>query len=235
MSKGKLIVIEAGDSSGKETQTKKLFKRLISEQIKVKKIEFPNYKSDSSALVKMYLNGEFGENASDINPYTASTFYAVDRAASYLKEWKSDYMEDMVILTDRYTTSNAVHQASKIKDLQAKQEYLDWLYDLEYIKMGLPIPDCVIFLDMPPKYGIELMKKRNNKITGNDKKDIHEKNHKFLYDSYDNACAIADKYEWKRIDCVRDEKLRSIEDIHEDIYDIVINLIKGDYLLSKKI
>jgi len=219
---GKLIVIEAGgDASGKATQTKKLFSRLKENKFNIRKVEYPNYKSNSSALAKMYLNGEFGYRPEDVNAYAASTFYAVDRFASYVKEWKSYYENGGIILADRYTTSNMVHQASKIDDEAERNKYLDWLWDLEFIKLGLPVPDMVIFLDVPPVITNNLISNRNNKITGGAKKDIHESDKEYLGKSYLNACRIAEKYGWKRIVCTVDSYLRSIDDIHNEIYDYV--------------
>ncbi|MGE5676907.1 MAG: dTMP kinase [Pseudomonadota bacterium] len=220
--KGKLIIIEAGsDASGKATQTKKLFTRIKTEKHNIRKVEYPNYKSDSSALVKMYLNGEFGYKPEDVNAYAASTFYSVDRYASYMKEWKRYYENGGIVLADRYTTSNMVHQASKIDDTAEWERYLDWLWDLEFVKLGLPVPDMVIFLDVPPDITNGLISKRNNKITGGSKKDIHESDSEYLKKTYKNACRIAEKYGWKRIVCTEGGLLRSIDDIHNEIYDYV--------------
>lgn len=223
--KGKLIIIEGVDSSGKATHTVKLYERLLAENIRVRKVEFPNYNSQSSALVKMYLNGEFGSNPEDVNAYAASTFFAVDRYASYKTLWKDFYSDGGIIVADRYTMSNMIHQASKIRDPEAKTVFLEWLWDLEFVKLGIPVPDCVIFLDMPPEYGRKLMKERKNKITGKNEKDIHEKNQDHLLDSYQNACKIAEAYKWNRVLCVKNNRIRTIEDIHEDIYTIVKNAI----------
>ena len=171
---GKLIVIEGTDSSGKETQTKKLYERLANEVEKVRKISFPNYESPACEPVKMYLAGAFGDNALNINPYPVSTMFAIDRYASYKMDWESFYNAGGIIVTDRYTTSNMVHQASKIENIDEKSKYLGWLEDLEYNKMGIPKPDLVIFLNMPTEMAVKLMEARKNKITGEEKKDIHE-------------------------------------------------------------
>jgi len=219
--KGKLIIIESGsDASGKATQTKKLFERLSLEGFDIKKVEFPNYKSDSSALVKMYLNGDFGKNPEDVNPYVSSTFYAVDRYATFKTEWEKDYDSGKVILSDRYTTSNMVHQGAKISGPE-KDVYLDWLWNLEFELYKLPIPDCVVFLDVPPDISKELMKERVNKITGKEQKDIHESNEEYMTNSYKNSLYIAEKYHWKVINCAEHGKIRSIDEIHEDIYQYV--------------
>ncbi|PRR77881.1 Thymidylate kinase [Clostridium liquoris] len=220
--KGKLIVLEACDGSGKATQTKKLYERLILEGYDVLKVEYPNYESDSSALIKMYLNGEFGDKPEDVNAYTASTFYAVDRYASFKKHWEGFYDKGGIVLADRYTTSNMVHQASKIDNLEEKNKFLNWLCDLEFNLMGLPIPDVVVFLNMPPEYSKKLISNRKNKFTGEEEKDIHEKNEEYLIHSYKNACKIAEKYNWKQIDCISAGNIKTIDDIHEEIYEAII-------------
>lgn len=219
--RGKLITIEGVDSSGKATHAEMLYKRLINEKYNVKKVAFPDYSSQSSTLVKMYLNGDFGNSPEDVNPYAASTFFAVDRFASFKTSWKEFYDAGGIILTDRYTMSNMIHQASKVKEEDKKADFLNWLWDLEFSKLGIPVPDCIIFLDMPPEYGQRLMKERKNKITGLNEKDIHEKSPEHLIESYNNACSIADTYKWNRVYCVSDGVIRDIADINEEIYSIV--------------
>ncbi|WP_349763786.1 thymidylate kinase [Fusobacterium sp. SYSU M8D902] len=222
---GRVIVIEGTDSSGKETQTKRLFERLEREGVKIKKLSFPNYESPACEPVKMYLAGAFGDKALDINPYPVSTMFAIDRYASYKMEWESFYKSEGVVVTDRYTTSNMVHQASKIEDKEKKEEYLNWLEDLEYKKMNIPAPDLVIFLNMPTEMAVKLMAERKNKITGEEKKDIHEQDTNYLKKSYENACEIARKYEWKEIKCVDEGRLKTIEEIGEEVYSIVRDII----------
>lgn len=218
---GKLIVIEGTDSSGKETQTKLLFERLEKEGKKVKKISFPNYDSPACEPVKMYLAGEFGDNAVEVNPYPVSTMYAIDRYASFKMDWGKFYGDMGIIITDRYTTSNMVHQASKIEEQSSKEKYLDWLEDLEYEKMQLPRPDMVIFLNMPTDMAVKLMESRKNKITGENKKDIHEKSTEYLKKSHANACEIAKKYNWIEINCVENGRLKTIEEINNEVYEAV--------------
>ena len=219
MAKGKLIIIESGsDASGKATQSNRLYERLINEGKQCMKITFPDYNSDSSALVKMYLNGDFGKDPNDVNPYVSSTFYAVDRYASYKTKWGEFYNNGGIIISDRYTTSNMVHQAAKINN-DEKEKFLDWLYDLEFNIYGIPKPDEIIFLDVDPEVSQELMKDRKNKFTGEEAKDIHESNKEYLINSYNNSLYIADKYTWKVIKCCKDNKLRTIEDINDEIYD----------------
>jgi len=217
----KLVVIEGVASSGKETQTRLLFDKLQSNIGKIEKIEFPNYASSTSALVKMYLNGEFGMHADDVNPYAASAFFAVDRVGSIFGDWKERLDNADVVIADRYVTSNMIHQASKIDDYDKKGEFIDWLYDFEYTKLGLPKPDVVIFLDMPVKNAMELMKNRLNKIDSSEVKDIHESDANYLQKSYDNAVYVAKKYNWNIISCVKDGTLRTIEDISDEIYETV--------------
>ncbi|AVQ37569.1 thymidylate kinase [Clostridium botulinum] len=221
MERGRLIVIEGSDGSGKATQTKKLYDKLVKQNKKVKKVEFPNYKSESSALIKMYLSGEFGNDPDSVNPYASSTFYAVDRFASYKKDWEEFYLKGGVIIADRYTTSNMIHQAAKIKEVQAKDKFLNWLWDFEFEKFNLPVPDCVIFLDMPPKCSKSLMETRNNKFTGEKEKDIHENNYEYLLESYNNSKYISEKYGWNRIECTNEDKIKSIDQINDDIIKVI--------------
>lgn len=221
MGKGKIIVIEGTDGSGKQTQTNMLAERFRKEGLNFMTLSFPRYESEASSLVKMYLAGEFGKKAEDVSPYAASTFYALDRYASYKKEYGDFYENGGIILADRYTTSNMVHQAGKITDEAEKEKFLNWLYEFEYKTLGIPEPDTVIFLNMPRKYALELMKDRENKITHGIKKDIHEADEKHLEKAYENACGLAKKYNWKEVNCIANGKIRTIEDIHEEIYKIV--------------
>lgn len=226
--KGKLIIIESGtDGSGKATQAQLLYDRLKQDNDRVKKITFPNYDSDASSLVKMYLKGSFGDNPMDVNPYAASTFYTVDRFASFKMDWQSFYDDGGIIISDRYTTSNMVHQASKINDMKEKNEYLDWLWDFEFYKFNLPIPDCVLFLDMPPIYTQKLMENRANKFTGEAEKDIHEKDQSYLIDSYNNALYVAEKYKWMKISCIDQDKIRDVHDISDEIYKKIKAMIES--------
>ena len=218
---GKLFVIDGTDGSGKQTQFKKLQERLDKEGIDYKTVSFPNYEDPSSSLVKMYLSGEFGENAKDVSPYIASTFYAADRYATFKKELQEYYENGGIILADRYTTANMVHQAGKITDEEEREKYLNWLFDLEFNIYGLPVPTEVFFLNMPPKKVEELIKNRENKFTHSDKKDIHERDSKHLEDSYNAACSLVGKYNWNEVKCVRDNEIRTREDIHNEIYNIV--------------
>lgn len=222
---GKLIAIDGVDASGKQTQTTLLLSRLEKEGREVKMVSFPAYNKPSSILVKMYLNGEFGENPSDVNAYATSTLFAADRFATYRTDWGTDYNGGTVILADRYVSSNLIHQASKIDDTEEKEKFLMWLDDLEYGIYNLPRPDVTIFLDMPPEYGAELMSGRLNKSNGDDKKDIHESDFSYLKKSYENAMFVAQKFNWKRISCIKDGQIRSVDEIHEDIYSIVRELL----------
>ena len=222
---GKLIVIEGTDSSGKETQTKRLFEKLEEKGLKVKKISFPNYDSPACEPVKMYLAGAFGEDAMKVNPYPVSTMYAIDRYASFKTDWEKFYNEDGIIVTDRYVTSNMVHQASKIRDLDEKKKYLNWLEDLEYEKMGIPRPDLVIFLNMPTDMAVKLMAERKNKITGEEKKDIHERDKEYLKESHANACKIANIYNWKEIKCSDGDRIKTIEEIGEEVFSLVEEVV----------
>ena len=187
---GKLFVIDGTDGSGKETQSNKLKERFELEGIRYKNVSFPNYNSPSSSLVKMYLNGEFGSNAKDVSAYIASTFYAADRYATYKKELEEFYNNGGIILADRYTTSNMIHQAGKIKDEEEREQFLNWLFDLEFNIYKIPKPTKVFFLNMPIERVKELIKERENKITHSDQKDIHEKDENHLIDAYNAACYV---------------------------------------------
>lgn len=215
---GKIFVIDGTDGSGKQTQFEQLKNRLIEEGIDYRTVSFPNYDSPSSALVKMYLSGEFGENAKDVSPYIASTFYAADRYATYTTKYKEYYQNDGIILADRYTTANMVHQAGKIKEKEEREKFLEWLWNLEFKLYGLPEPTEVFFLKMPPEKALELIKNRENKFTHEAQKDIHERDKSHIIDSFEAACGVAQKYSWYTVECVKDNQVRTIEDIHEEIY-----------------
>jgi dTMP kinase len=225
MKKGLLIVIEGVDGSGKETQSKSLYEYFAGKGKNIKKVTFPRYENSSSALVKMYLSGDFGSNPNDINPYAASTFYAVDRYAAFKEELFDFYNNGGIIIADRYTTSNMVHQGGKLKDIDEKIDYMDWLWDLEFLKYGLPIPDVVFYLDIPPEINIKLMAERKNKISNESKKDIHERSLTHLQDSYENALWLIRKYKWTTIQCMDGDRLRTIEDIHIEIVNKVSELL----------
>ena len=183
---GKLFVIEGTDGSGKQTQSTLLQQRLKEKNIDFKSVSFPNYENDSSALVKMYLNGEFGTDAKKISPYIASTFFAADRYATYKRYLEEYYENGGIIIADRYTTSNMVHQAGKIRDKKERDKFIEWLWDFEFKLYELPIPTEVFFLNMPIEYSEKLMKDRENKITHETKKDIHEKDEEYLKESVAN-------------------------------------------------
>ena len=195
---GKLIVIEGIDGSGKATQSKLLFKALKDAGEKVRLISFPDYNSPASEPVKMYLGGAFGTDPNAVNPYAASSFYAVDRFASFLKDWKAFYEESdkNVVICDRYVTSNMIYQAAKFNTTEEKTAFWDWEYDFEYNKGGLPVPDLVLFLDVDLKASLKLMENRENKITHTASKDIHESNKDFLKESSINGRMLARKYRW---------------------------------------
>ena len=223
---GKLFVIDGTDASGKQTQLRRLQERLEKENIDYKLVSFPNYDSPSSSLVKMYLSGEFGENAKEISPYIASTFFAVDRYATFKKDLEEYYNNGGIILADRYTTANMVHQAGKIENKEDREKFLNWLWDYEFNLYKLPVPTKVFFLDMPPEYAFKLMQNRENKFTHEAKKDIHERDKSHIIDSYNAAREVADKYNWTKIECVREGVIRTIEEIHEDIFKEIKNMFE---------
>lgn len=219
---GKIIVIEGLDGGGKSTQTRLLEEALAAEGVDFLHVKFPDYDSPSSSLVKMYLAGDFGGSPKAVNAYAASSFYAVDRFASFETTWKNDYENGRLIIADRYATSNLIYQLGKLPRAEW-DSYVSWLEDFEYNKLGLPKPDAVIFLDMPIDVSQELLSKRYE--GDNTKKDIHEADIAFLHESYESAVYSANLLGWKKIDCAESGKPRSIDDIHSDIMDIVHDII----------
>ncbi len=214
----KLIIIEGLDGSGKSTQTALVEKYLSDNNINFRKIKLPDYDSKSSTLVKMYLGGEFGKNADDVNAYAAGSFYAVDRYASYKLDWSKDYNNDVLILADRYATSNSIYQMEKL-DKSEWDNYLEWSADFEYNKLGIPKPDLVIFLDMPVDISQKLMTGRYN--GDENKKDVHEADVTFLESCRKSALYSAEKQGWVVIPCSDGEKPYSIENIHNKIIDVI--------------
>ena len=217
---GKLIVIEGLDGSGKSTQLSLLPDRLSANGIDCRTVSFPDYESDSSALVKMYLAGKFGTKPSDVNPYAASAFYTVDRYASYKSVWGEYYNAGGTVVSGRYTTSNAVHQTSKLPKSEWKT-FLDWLYDFEYGKIAIPKPDKVIFLDMPVGVSQKLLDMRYSAGGG---KDIHESDTEYLENCRKAAVFTADYSGWSIIPCAAGGEPRSVEEISDDILKEVLSL-----------
>ena len=215
---GKLIVIEGTDGSGKSTQFRLLSEHLQQDGVNFKHIVFPRYQEESSALIRMYLGGQFGTKPSDVNAYAASAFYAVDRFASYKMDWGQWYEDGGVVLSDRYTTSNAVHQTSK-EPADKQGDFLSWLYDFEYDKLNLPKPDLTLYLDVPTDFTEKLLRHREQDT--NTKADIHENDMAYLATCRETGRAAAAYYGWTVISCVKDGAMRSIEDIHAEIYALV--------------
>ena len=221
---GKLIVIEGTDGSGKSTQFGLLVQRLEENGTPFRRLVFPRYSQESSALIRMYLGGQFGTNPSDVNAYAASSFYAVDRYASYKQDWENWYQSGGLVISDRYTTSNAVHQASK-ETGEKRAEFLKWLYEFEYDKLGLPKPDLVLYLDMPTECTEQLMRRRE--ADTNTKADIHEQDLTYLATCRETGRAAAAYYGWTVIHCFENGQMRSIEDIHQEIFRHITNCLEG--------
>ena len=202
---GKIIVIEGLDGSGKATQTDLLYKKLLEQGKNVKKLTFPCYESESSALVRMYLGGELGSNPDSVNPYQASAFYAVDRVASFLKDWKSDYENGTIFLCDRYSTSNAIYQLSKLQENEY-EDFLNWLNDFEHNKLGIPRADYVVYLDMPTEVSQKQMSKR------------YKKNEDFLKKCRNVASYCAKALNWNVVLCAEKGEPKTIEEIANEVY-----------------
>ncbi|MBR4073731.1 MAG: deoxynucleoside kinase [Clostridia bacterium] len=220
---GKLIVIEGLDGSGKSTQLELLPKRLKELGIDTRSVSFPDYENPSSTLVRMYLKGDFGTKPGDVNAYAASVFYCVDRYASFKQSWGDFYNDGGVIVSGRYTTSNAVHQTSKLPENEW-ENFLGWLYDFEYTKIGIPKPDAVIFLDMPVEVSQKLLDRRYDENGG--KKDIHEQDVEYLLKCRKAAKFTADYSGWTVIPCAENGEVRSIEAISDDILKEVLKVIR---------
>lgn len=228
----KFIVIDGLDGCGKATQTEKLKEHLEKLGKRVVKISFPNYASDSSAAVKMYLQGELGDNPEDINPYICGSMYAVDRFIQYIKDWHKYFEEDdnTVIIADRYLSSNIIHQGGKIKDREDRLKYIRWCYDYECGLCGLPKEDITILLTVKPLTSQKLMSQRYN---GNEaKKDIHEANVNYLKDCYnrlsDTINYIRDNNiaNWVHLKCDNDNNgIKTVDSISKDILNILNSIL----------
>lgn len=216
--KGKLIVFEGIDGSGKSAHYKRVCERLESDGIEYRHIVFPRYDKESSALIRMYLGGEFGTSPADVNAYTASSFFAVDRYAAYRTDWGESYDKGGFVLSDRYTTSNAVHQGAKLADDEL-EPFFEWLYDFEYVKMGLPKPDLVIYLDVDIDISLARMRRRQEK--NHTDADIHEQDVSYLKNCLRVADRAADYYGWTRIPCYKNGIERDIDEKHEEIYSLI--------------
>lgn len=213
--KGKLIVFEGTDGSGKATQSKLLCERLAREGIPYQHINFPRYGKPSAAMVQEYLDGNLGKHPGDVNAYAASLFYAMDRYASYKQDWGGYYEAGGLLIADRYTTSNAVHQASKLPDGE-REKFLDWLFGFEYGLLGLPEPSLVFYLDVPTEVTERLMRERERAT--HTAADIHEADDAYLRECRENARGVAARCGWQSVDCTRYGQMRGIEDIHEEVY-----------------
>ena len=220
---GLFIDLEGLDGCGKTTQTELLCKRFEEENIKYKKIKLPDYDSDSSILVRKYLNGDFGKNANDVNAFAASVLFAADRFASYTEKWKDDYLDGTLIFSDRYTPANALYQMTKLNP-EEWDEYLEWLFDFEYNKIGIPEPTMVVFLDMPVEVSQKLMTSRYN--GDESKKDVHECDVAFLHKCRESALYACKKYGWKVISCAENGEILSIEEINNKIYNEIKLILK---------
>jgi len=212
---GRLVVIEGIDGSGKSTQFKLLCGRLEREARDFMRVTFPQYSEPSSALVKMYLSGEFGTDPEDVNAYAASSFFAVDRFASYKKQWQRYFECGGTVLTDRYTTSNAIHQGSKLEDSE-RTHFFTWLYEYEFGLLRLPRPTAVIYLDVPVEVSVARMRLRE-KETGA-KADIHETDTEYLRKCADCGRQAAVHYGWHTVSGMTVNREKSEEELHAEIY-----------------
>ncbi len=211
---GKLIVFEGTDGSGKATQSRLLLERLRREGVDCRPLTFPRYGEPSAAAIELYLHGALGAKPGDVNAYAASMFFAVDRYCSYKQDWGGYYENGGVLIADRYTTSNAVHQASKLPKGERKA-FLDWLFGFEYGKLELPEPTAVFYLDVPTELTERMM--RSREAANHTSADIHEKDADYLRACREVGEQLAADYGWQYVDCSRDGEMRTVEEIHEEI------------------
>lgn len=224
MEKGKLIVLEGLDGCGKSTQLDLALSFLRENEIRSRAISFPNYDTLSGQLVEKYLQGEIpcsGENGA----YSASALYAVDRYVSFVTDWKDFYESGGVVITSRYTTSNAIYQLTKLP-FDRHDDFLRWLFDFEYVKLGIPKPDTVLFLDMPVDVSQKMLESRYN--GDESKKDIHERDVLYMDRCRENALMLADKYRWVVLDCAQEGVPLPIENVYNKICDCLKGLIIND-------
>lgn len=220
---GKLIVIEGLDGSGKSTQTPILAKELMEQGKNVRVVSFPDYANDSSMLVRMYLSGAFGTKPGDVNAYAASTFYAVDRYASYVQQWKEFYEKsDSVVIATRYVSSNEIHQLAKL-DRGDWTDYITWAEDFEYNKLGIPRPDLVLYLDMKYEIAMNLISGRSE--TTGQKKDIHELDEDYMERCHKAAAYASDRLGWQTVVCYEGKQPLPQEEIAEKILEKVTMLL----------
>ncbi len=224
--KGKLIVIDGLDGSGKATQTKLLVSRLKKEGYRTAVTDFPQYYSSFfGKMAGRYLKGEFG-TAQQVSPYLASMLFALDRweAKDKLQRWLA---EGRVVISNRYVTANQIHQAGKIRGKREKQKFMKWLEDLEYHVLGIPKPNKVIFLHVPYRVGQRLVEKKGTrKYVGGAKKDIHESSRRHLTDAQQQVFdLVKHSAKWTRVDCMEGATLLSRQDIHERVWQVVKRLV----------
>ena len=219
---GNLIVFEGIDGSGKSTQFDMMCKRLLSENLQFKRLVFPRYNEPSSALIRMYLGGEFGDSPDSVNAYAASSFYAVDRYASFVQDWREYYTNGGLILTDRYTTSNAIHQGAKVAP-EEREQFFKWLYEYEFTLIGLPSPDMVMYMDIDAKFAAGRLRQREAKTDTN--ADIHESDIVYLCKCAESGKHAAALYGWHSVRCMNDGFERDKDDIHNEVYRKIYELL----------
>ena len=220
---GKLIVIEGScDGVGKSTQYKLLINRLKDEGRIITTHHFPSYGTYQGRPVEEYLKGNFGK-ISELSPYFINSLYAQDRAITWTTGLKDEYEKGGIIVLDRYTTSSLIYQSSVIEDLKEREEFIDYIYDYEYNRLGIPKPDLVIFLHAP----FELINELKSKRKENDgvQNDIHERDLEFMKNVSDTSISIADKFNWSYVECMENNQMKSVQDIHENVYKLVKKII----------
>ena len=227
--KGTLIVLDGTDGSGKSTQFKMLVERMRERGYLMTDIKFPFYGSPACVLVERYLAGEYGNNADDVNIHAASMFYAMDRYDAWAKNyngWREVYEAGGIVIADRYTSANMIHQGGKLHTMIERFEFFAWLENTEYGLFGLPKPDQVILLDMPASRAISLLQKRQGE--NGEAADIHEKDVEFIRRCHESAMDAACALEWGVVACASANGIRTPEEIHEDVWRQVVEVLERE-------
>lgn len=223
--KGTLIVLDGTDGAGKSTQFRALTDRMTAEEKPFCTVDFPRYGKPSAEMARLYLQGYFGEDPNRVNPYAASSFYAVDRYTSWMEDsWGEHYRDGGLVLSDRYTTANAVHQSPKLPEAE-QLDFVEWLFDFESGKLGIPKPDLVVFLDMPTEIALNMLRRRE--ADTHTKGDIHEVDEGYLRACRETALRVARHLGWKVIPCAENGAIRTVEEIHEDVYRVVTEYLNS--------
>src|ERR1035437_974236 len=228
--KGKLIVIDGTDGSGKATQVDLLMKHLRKEGHTRKIIDFPEYYKNFFGEFIGHCLSEQYYNFLNVHPKIASVLYAADRFESS-KEVRDWLKKGYIVIANRYVSANQIHQGGKIKNEKKRKDFIEWLNKMEYEVFGIPRPDITIYLSLPINFVLQLLKDRDSSKMKREylkkKKDVHEEDVNFLKNSIKSALWLAEKEKnWVKIDCSKDKNIRTREDIHLEVYEKIKKVLK---------